>query len=116
MKSFAGNLCLLFTLKGCALDNKKEPAGTTCLQIEDSLFFANAEFENLLEKPSAKFDRKTILKLAAGISMKFNGTVALKKESSIEIIAAVTDRKLLSPVQEEPASKGDFLSQRASGA
>lgn len=47
MKTSGNNLCSLYPKDAPSLDRNLKPAGITCLQTDESLFFANTQFKNL---------------------------------------------------------------------
>lgn len=62
----------MFTKCRPAEDSKNKPVAVTCLQADNTLFLADAKFQELEEEASKRFQRKQILKLAVGSTMKFN--------------------------------------------
>lgn len=102
----AHDLCLMFTKDAHACDKLKKPAAVTCLQTDDSLFLANAEFEKL-EKSSSKFQRKPLLKFAVGSHIKFNGIIASRSASSITLKAVVRKRYSLKSIKVNTVDKGE---------
>ncbi len=110
------DLCLLFTKHGMSLDKVKKPAAITCLQTDDSLCLGNSQFLALEDESTKQFECKPLKKLAVGSSLKFNGTIITKDDSSIALRAAVSGRNILVPVQEDPIDKDGYVAQRARGA
>lgn len=66
LKPAAEYLCLLYTSQAVQKDMMPNPAAISCLQTDHFLIFANDYFAKLEENKCSQFERKDILKLAAG--------------------------------------------------
>jgi len=116
MTASAHDMCLLYTENATSRDKAKEPAALTCLQTDDSLILCNDAFAKLESKMSSRFECKAISKLAEGVPLKFNGTVATKNGKYIALRADVSSRNVLNTIDVSPVKKDQYVSQRARGA